>query len=245
MKKSLSILLSALILITATFGLYTTAQANNVYKFSLGRNGVKGDVYYASDGSKIVVDQYDFKVPANGTVTLSFFGINDAEPSSDKQILKCSFYNRTTGDLSEFKTKLDYGQYGNSSSLKKTFTVKRGNTYGFGIGAGHYDTEIGYWVGFNYKPNAPQIKKLTPQSKKIKATWNKVTAVSGYQLQYSTSKNFKNKKTITTHSYKDVTKYATKLKKGKRYYFRVRAFYKKDGRTWNSKWSKTKSVVCK
>lgn len=51
--------------------------------------------------------------------------------------------------------------------------------------------------------------------------FNKVTKADGYEIQYSTDKTFKSKKTVTIAA---VSKKVTSLKVGKTYYFRVRAY---------------------
>lgn len=74
----------------------------------------------------------------------------------------------------------------------------------------------------------------------------------GYKIQYSTSKKFKKAKTITIKSTKKkLNKKIKKLKKGKTYYIRVRAYRVYDPsqygstdskETFYSKWSKTKKI---
>lgn len=78
------------------------------------------------------------------------------------------------------------------------------------------------------KATVAKVKSLSvkvQKSKKAKISWKKVSGAAGYQLVYSTDKNFK-KGTVTVDAKK--TSYTTKkLKKGKKYYVRIRA-YKKD-----------------
>lgn len=95
----------------------------------------------------------------------------------------------------------------------------------------------------------------------VKGKKNKTVAVSvnaakfkkdGFKIQYSTSKKFKNAKTITVKSTKKkLSTKIRKLKKNKTYYIRVRAYtifdpskYGSDDpvETFYSKWSKTKKV---
>lgn len=80
--------------------------------------------------------------------------------------------------------------------------------------------------------------KLTTKKQKgaIKLSWKACTEVKGvtYQVYKSTKKSSGFKRAITT-SKKTYT--AKKLKKGKTYYFKVRAIKKIDGKTVYSKWS--------
>lgn len=65
--------------------------------------------------------------------------------------------------------------------------------------------------------------KATAQSKALKLTWKKSSSISGYEIQYSTSKNFASAKTIKVS--KSKTSYTIKKLKGsKKYYVRIRAY---------------------
>lgn len=75
------------------------------------------------------------------------------------------------------------------------------------------------------KQKTPVVK--AQKGKKIRVSWKKDKRASGYQIQYSTNRNFKGKKTTVT---KKVTKNKTisltikKLQAGKKYHVRVRAY---------------------
>ncbi len=99
---------------------------------------------------------------------------------------------------------------------------------------------------FKILPKAASINKLTAKSKAILVKLNRVTTQStGYQIQYSTSSKFTSAKTVTVGSYKTSSKTISGLKKGKKYYVRVRT-YKTVGKTkFYSAWSSAKSVKTK
>lgn len=78
--------------------------------------------------------------------------------------------------------------------------------------------------------------------KGVKITWNKVRTAKGYQIKYSTKKNMTDAKTATSGS---LSKKITKLKSGKRYYFKVRAYKTADGSRIYGGWSSVKSVKVK
>lgn len=92
-------------------------------------------------------------------------------------------------------------------------------------------------------PARASIKSLTKGKKKVKVKIKKVSGAKGYQIQYSTKKSFKGKKTVTTTAR---TKTIKKLKSKKTYYFRVRA-YKLNGKkkVYSKKWSKVKKAKVK
>ena len=82
-------------------------------------------------------------------------------------------------------------------------------------------------------------------------TWKKGTKITGYQIQYSTSKKFEDKKTEakTITSSKTTSKTISKLKAKKKYYVRVRTYktVKVDGKNVKvySSWSDVKKVTTK
>ena len=77
---------------------------------------------------------------------------------------------------------------------------------------------------------------------KVKATWKKLTNVSGYQLQYAPNKKFKKAKSKTVKSSSVTLK---KLKKKKTYFVRVRAYKLANGKKVYGKWSSVKKVKIK
>lgn len=103
------------------------------------------------------------------------------------------------------------------------------------------------------KVKEPSISKATKTKKSFKATWKKVSAVSGYEVQYSTSKKFTNKttktKTVKDNKSKKPSLTVKKLKSKKTYYVRVRTYknVKINGKSAKvySSWSKVRSVKAK
>ncbi|MGN1123370.1 MAG: fibronectin type III domain-containing protein [Eubacterium sp.] len=93
------------------------------------------------------------------------------------------------------------------------------------------------------------ISSLKSNKKAFTVTVKKVKDISGYQVQYSTDKNFK--KNCKTANIKNNKTSATvkKLKSGKKYYVRVRTYktIKLNGKSTKlySPWSKTKAVKTK
>ena len=85
------------------------------------------------------------------------------------------------------------------------------------------------------------------KSKQISVKWKKNTKVSGYQIQYSTSKKFTKKttKTVTVKSHKTTSYTIKKLKAKKKYYVRIRGYKTYKGKKYYSSYSKAKSVTAK
>ncbi|MBE6816922.1 MAG: hypothetical protein E7520_04375 [Ruminococcaceae bacterium] len=103
---------------------------------------------------------------------------------------------------------------------------------------------------FYVKPKKQAVSKLSTARKSITAKWKKDKAASGYEIQIATNKSFtKSVKKFTVSGNTSTSKKITNLKKGKRYYIRIRSFksVKVDGKTTKmySDYSAAKSIICK
>ncbi len=181
----------------------------------------------------------------SGTKTLTF-KINPAKISS---------YNLSaTAYTYDGKVKKPAVTVKNSSGTKLTtssYTV----TYASGRkNVGTYKVTIkgkGNYTGtktltFKINPAKTTVSKLTAGKKSITvAITKKSTQVTGYQIQYSTSKTFSKATTKTISSYK-TTKYTLKsLSAKKTYYVRVRTYKTVNGVKYYSGWSTYKYVKTK
>lgn len=94
------------------------------------------------------------------------------------------------------------------------------------------------------KPGKPKIKKLKNlKGKKVTVTLSKkVSGATGYQAAYATKSSMKKQK---KKSFKGTKVTIKKLKKKKTYYFRVRAYVKKKGKTTYGSWSNKKKIKIK
>jgi hypothetical protein len=99
---------------------------------------------------------------------------------------------------------------------------------------------------FKINPKNTSISSVTAKSKGFTVKIKKYTTqTTGYQIQYSTDKNFKkNNKTVTVKN-STTSKTISKLSSKKKYYVRIRT-YKTVGKTkYYSSWSKSKSITTK
>ena len=95
------------------------------------------------------------------------------------------------------------------------------------------------------KPKAAKLSKASALRGGFKATWKKVSPISGYQLQYATNSKFtKGKKTISV-SKSSTSKTVSKLKRRKTYYVRIRTYKTVSGKKYYSSWSSYKKVKTK
>ncbi len=135
---------------------------------------------------------------------------------------------------------------------KTTVTVKKlkaGTTYKFKVEAvaGGNKSESNT-VSATTKPAAVTLKALRSSKKKeIVVEWKKITGVTGYEVQYSTSKKFakKSTKTVTIKKQKTVKTIIKKLKSKKKYYARVRTYKTVNGIKVYGAYSKVKNIKCK
>jgi hypothetical protein len=109
---------------------------------------------------------------------------------------------------------------------------------------------IGIYSGTAYKeftivkprPAKSAVKKLKRRSKAFYVKWKRVSGISGYQIQYSTNKNFRNAKKLTVNSKSAVSKTVKNLKSKKVYYVRVRTYKTVNKTRFYSAWSGYKSI---
>ncbi len=94
------------------------------------------------------------------------------------------------------------------------------------------------------KPGKPKIKKLVnKKGKKVTVTLSgKVSGATGYQVVYAAKSSMKGQKKKT---FKGTSVTVKGLKKKKTYYFRVRAYTKKNGKTVYGSWGNKKSIKIK
>ena len=96
------------------------------------------------------------------------------------------------------------------------------------------------------KPKTVTVKSVKKaSSRKLNVVWaSHKTQTTGFQVRYATTKKFKSGtyKTVTLTSKSATSKALTKLKAGKTYYVKVRAYKTVDGKKIYSSWSKVKSA---
>lgn len=104
---------------------------------------------------------------------------------------------------------------------------------------------------FTIVPKSTSISKITASKKRFTVKWNKqTTQTTGYQIQYSTDKNFKkNNKTVAVNKNSTTSKTISKLSSKKKYYVRIRTYktVTVNGKSTKiySAWSKSKTVTTK
>lgn len=126
--------------------------------------------------------------------------------------------------------------------------LKAGQKYNYAVRAYVTVNGVTYysdWVGLFAitKPGTP-ILKVSAAKKSAKLTWNKQSA-SGYVIYRATNKNGKYKKIATVKSGKTTSYKNGKLKSGKTYYYKIRAYKTVNGEKVYGAYSNIKKVKIK
>ena len=93
----------------------------------------------------------------------------------------------------------------------------------------------------NIKKKKVKLTFKNIKKKKVKLTFKNISSATGYQIKYSTSKQFYSAKTKNTKQ----TQVTIKVPKKKKYYFKIRQYIIIDGLKWYGPWSTVKSVKVK
>jgi len=99
------------------------------------------------------------------------------------------------------------------------------------------------------KPDPQPVKLVVPVLKKVESgsyeklrlNWSRVPGADGYRIYRSAKKNGSYSKIATVKGGNKTSYVNGKLLTGKKYYYKVRAYAKHNGRTMQSKYSKVKS----
>jgi len=104
----------------------------------------------------------------------------------------------------------------------------------------------GAWSNVQYRyMSTATLKKVEAGKKQMTVTWKKTAGATGYQIQYSLKSNMAGAKTVTVKKGKTTKKVIKKLKKGKKYFVKIRPIKKKAGKTYLGQLSKAKAVKIK
>ena len=140
------------------------------------------------------------------------------------------------------------------STTKTSYTVKKlkaGTKYKFKVRAYKTVNKKKYYGSYSSelqtatKTSTPKITSVTTGSKKANLKWKKVSGATGYEVYMATSKNGKYSKVKTITKSSTVKYSKTKLKKNKKYYFKVRTYKTVNGKKIYSSYSTVKSIKIK
>ncbi|MBE5959039.1 MAG: hypothetical protein E7254_09305 [Lachnospiraceae bacterium] len=208
-----------------------------------------GDTY-----SEVVQINYDYPEPQNYTIEIEVEGKGTATSSTDLY----NGYNTVFVQLNatpakgykfqEWKVRSKDGKPGPAAVFVEgnKFANTRINPFcSIILTAVFVKDEVGTEAETQTQVQAEKLKKpvistVQKKHRKIIVKWNK-NKNKTFEVNYSTSKKFKKFKSVTVNNKFKFT--LKSVKKGKRYYFRVRSL-SVDGKN-HSKWSKVKSIKIK
>ena len=92
------------------------------------------------------------------------------------------------------------------------------------------------------KPAKAQLTSVTMKNSTLNVEWKKLDC-TGYEIIYTTDSKFKKGlKTVKIKNSNKTKKAIKKLKKGKKYYVRVRGYVTNNGKNYYGAWSKVKTI---
>lgn len=162
--------------------------------------------------------------------------------------------NQSTSKTAVIKSKKTDGKITLKSSNSKI--VKISGTSIIPLSPGKATVTVTAAQGKNYKSASAKltitVRPLNTGSVSLKSaakgqanvSWKSVKSITAYQIQYSTSSNFKSAKTVTVKGSSRST-VLKKLTRGKKYYIRIRTYKTVSKKNYYSTWSKTSSVKVK
>lgn len=211
---------------------------------------------YASSNGKTYIGNYNTSVKIETTVgainpRVSAYANNFVTLTWDKQTA-ANGYEVFKYDASSKKYVLYKNITNPNTNTCKVTGLASNRKYDFKVRAYQIDDSEKTYAPFGAvvsqytsiaKPKLNSAKSTS--KKKIKASWSKVGGASGYQVMWSTYKNFsKNYKTKSVKA-KSLSKTVTTAQSKKTYYVRVRAYKTINGKKVYSQWSNTKKVKTK
>ncbi|MBQ9532221.1 MAG: hypothetical protein IJR70_09145 [Eubacterium sp.] len=256
MKKSISLVLSIIMLLSTLAGFNLTAYANWVsdcknVDLNTWYGAVVTNYDYDSNENSYLKGCY-FTLPAAGKITFKARANSEYDLPTDFMIFKSNNLEnplRSTYN-GDFFDELDY--YSGLGCYQDSFavTLSKGSYYlmmdlhGY-VESGYFDYSLSFYPQFSNV----SLTKVVALKKGFKATWKKASSATGYQIQYSRNSNMSSAKTITCLKNTKVSYATQKLSAKKKYYVRIRTYKKIKGsginKTYYGKWSSKKTVVTK
>ena len=176
-------------------------------------------------------------------------------PSGVKKIERFAFSNCKNLAAISFKKSIKTIQEGAFARCKKLRSIYYSGTlsnwkkikidYTGEDETGTWNSNVALKRAVRFYSSSTLRAKVSSESKGFKVSWNKLSAAKGYQIQYSTSSDFKNAKKITVKGNKTFSKTIKGLKANKKYFVRVRSYKLKNSVRQYGAWSAYKTVTTK
>ena len=217
--------------------------------------------YYSSNKNVFTVDKNGIiKIKKSGKATLTVALKSDSSVKYKREIkfvknVDVSLSKRTilpddTFDMSDVVVRNKKGKvipkkyYRFENNYSKSVGRHIAEIYSAPSSPVDFDVSLAYYI----LPKGTKIKSLKPKRGALTVNWKtQKTGTSGYEIQYSTSKNFNGAITKRIKGNKKKTDRIQYLKSGKKYYVRIRTYKKEpyEDVYYYSNWSKVKTVKIK
>ena len=153
--------------------------------------------------------------------------------SIKEKVTGVEIYNNNTGKTSKTTNNKYYILSGLRSGTKYSIKIRTYKSINNNIIYSNYtNSKIANTKKISLK--TPTIKSLTASDKSIKIKYSTKGTITGVQINNITTGKIKTVKSKNNYTWKS-------LKSGTKYKFSIRSYYKKDGNTYYSSWSKTKT----
>lgn len=228
---------------TKPIGLQGIVDKNDNYNllWTQSENAVYYNVYVNNELVGNTISE-NYRIPASvflnsGEYIVEVEAVNDSSVSDRASIIY----------KVELETSIETIDTGTITTVETTTLMKEGTTDKNVATKNEPTTKR---VIVNIQKNAPKksvIKRLkNKKKKKLYVQWKWQVEADGYQVQYALNKKFTKKvKTKNINSFLKESTTIKKLKKKKKYYVRVRAYKKFNGKKVYGAWSNVKKVKIK
>lgn len=240
MRKILSVWLALVLVLTSVIAVPLTGFADESGRAEVRE--IELNKTYKDTASVYYRHTYEFVVPSDGVVTFQleskqkyyFWGTFSVYNEADKLVWQ--------GYRMDFDYSNSRGVYYASNDIPLD-----AGTYYLTTLTNKYDTIFTIRLAYDLGIPAPVLGSMKAGSHSIIAEWDKVSGVSGYELQYSTNRKFtaSSTETVKIKKAENTRKKIGKLKQNKNYYVRVRGYKSKSGSVFRTGWSSTKRVRTK
>ena len=225
----------------------SSVNIDNVLSGKLSNISVSKGTYY------IVVTNRDYTAPGadinynlSYSLTLAKPVIKSATPSSGTIKVSWSKVSGVTGYQVQYATNKSFSDAKTVSTSSASTTIKNLSATKVyyvrmrNVIKSSSSTRYSAWSNTKVVINTSAVKSISSSKNTLKVSWNKMSGVTGYQVQYSTNKSFSGAKTVSTSS----TSYTIKSTSAtKVYYVRIRSVLKSGSSTYYSAWSAAKAAI--
>ena len=224
-----------------------TVNIDDVLSGKLSKISVsKGTYYIYVTNAGYTAPSADINYNLSYSLTLAKPSIKSATPTSNT--IKVSWNKRS--DVSSYQVQYSTNKSfsgaktvsttANSATIKNTSATKVYYVRIRNVVKSGSSTRYSAWSNTKVVINTSAVKSIVSSKNAFKVSWNKMSGVTGYQVQCSSNKSFSGAKTFSTSStsYTIKNTSATKI-----YYIRIRSVLKSGSTTYYSAWSAAKAAI--